>query len=84
MYKIFTSLVKFNIKYFVVFNAILNGVAFHVFLDSLLLMYKNIILYTAVEDSWESLLDYKEIKPVSLKGNQPQYSLEVLLLKLKF
>ena len=28
-------------------------------------------------------MDCKEIKPVNPKGNQPEYSLEVLLLKLK-
>ena len=31
----------------------------------------------------ESPLDYKESKPVNPKGNQPEYSLEGLLLKLK-
>ena len=31
----------------------------------------------------ESPLDCKEIKPLNPKGNQPQYSLEELLLKLK-
>ena len=31
----------------------------------------------------ESLLDFKEIKPVNPKGNQPEYSLEGLMLKLK-
>ena len=34
------------------------------------------------EDSWESL-DTKEIKPVHPEGNQPEYSLAGLLLKLK-
>ena len=34
------------------------------------------------EDSWESL-DGKEIKPVHPKGNQPWYTLEGLVLKLK-
>ena len=28
-------------------------------------------------------MDSKEIKPVSLKGNQPEYSLEGLMQKLK-
>ena len=31
----------------------------------------------------EHLLDSKEIKPVNPKGNQPEYSLEGLMLKLK-
>ena len=31
----------------------------------------------------ESPLDYKESKPVNPKGNQPEYSLEGLMLKLK-
>ena len=31
----------------------------------------------------EHLLDSKEIKPVNPKGNQPEYSLEELMLKLK-
>ena len=31
----------------------------------------------------KSPLDSKEIKPVNPKGNQPEYSLEGLLLKLK-
>ena len=31
----------------------------------------------------ESPLDCKEIKPVNAKGNQPEYSLEGLMLKLK-
>ena len=35
--------------------------------------------FGAVEDS----LDSKEIKPVNPKGNQPKYSLERLMLKLK-
>ena len=29
-------------------------------------------------------MNYKDIKPVHSKGNQPEYSLEGLLLKLKF
>ena len=32
----------------------------------------------------ESPLDCKEIKPVNPKGNQPEYSLEGLMLKIKF
>ena len=31
----------------------------------------------------EHLLESKEIKPVNPKGNQPEYSLEGLMLKLK-
>ena len=31
----------------------------------------------------ESPLDSKDIKPVNLKGDQPEYSLEGLMLKLK-
>ena len=31
----------------------------------------------------ESPLDCKKIKPVNPKGNQPEYSLEGLMLKLK-
>ena len=31
----------------------------------------------------ENPLDSKEIKPVNPKGNQPEYSLEGLMLKLK-
>ena len=37
-----------------------------------------------LEKTLESPLDYKEIKPVSPKGNQPWYSLEGLMLKLKY
>ena len=36
-----------------------------------------------VEKTFESPLDFKEIKPVSSKGNQLEYSLEGLMLKLK-
>ena len=38
-----------------------------------------------LEKTPESSLDSKEIKPVNLKGDQPlsEYSLEVLMLKLK-
>ena len=32
----------------------------------------------------ESPLDCKEIKPVNPKGNQPEYSLEGLMLKLQY
>ena len=38
--------------------------------------------YDAGEDS-ESPLDCKEIKPVNSKGNNPDYSLEGLKLKLQ-
>ena len=34
-------------------------------------------------DTLESPLDNKEIKPVRPKGNQPEYLLEGLMLKLK-
>ena len=34
-------------------------------------------------ETLESPLDSKEIKPVNPKGNQPEYSLEGLMLKLK-
>ena len=36
-----------------------------------------------LEKTLESPLDYKEIHPVNPKGNQPEYSLERLMLKLK-
>ena len=36
-----------------------------------------------VEDSFESPLDSKEIKPVNLKEINSEYSLEGLILKLK-
>ena len=36
-----------------------------------------------LEKTPESPLDSKEIKPVNPKGNQPEYSLEGLMLKLK-
>ena len=36
-----------------------------------------------LEKTLESPLDTKEIKPVNLKGNNPEYSLEGLMLKLK-
>ena len=36
-----------------------------------------------LEKTLESPLDSKEIKPVNPKGNQPEYSLEGLMLKLK-
>ena len=37
----------------------------------------------ALEKTLESPLDSKEIKPVNPEGNQPEYSLEGLILKLK-
>ena len=40
-------------------------------------------LSVGLEKTLESPLDYKEIKPVNLKGSQPGYSLEGLMLKLK-
>ena len=36
-----------------------------------------------LEKTLEAPLDCKEIKPVHLKGNSPEYSLEELMLKLK-
>ena len=36
-----------------------------------------------LEKTLESPLDCKEIKPVNPKGNQTEYSLEGLMLKLK-
>ena len=36
-----------------------------------------------LEKTFESPLDFKEIKPVNSKGNQLEYSLEGLMLKLK-
>ena len=37
-----------------------------------------------LEKSLESPLDCKEIKPVNPKGNNPEYSLEGLMLKLQY
>ena len=37
-----------------------------------------------LEKTLENPLDCKEIKPVNTKGNQPEYSLEGLLLKLQY
>ena len=46
---------------------------------------KNWCFWTLVlEKTLESPLDCKEIQPVHPKGNQPEYSLEGLMLKLKF
>ena len=36
-----------------------------------------------LEKTLETPLDSKEIKPVNPKGNQPEYSLEGLMLRLK-
>ena len=36
-----------------------------------------------LEKTLESPLGCKEIKPVNPKGNQPEYSLEKVMLKLK-
>ena len=45
---------------------------------------KNWCFQTVVlEKTLESPLDSKEIKPINRKGNQPSYSLEGLMLKLK-
>ena len=45
---------------------------------------KNLCFWTVVlGKTLESPLDCKEIQPVNLKGNQPEYSLEGLMLKLK-
>ena len=45
---------------------------------------KNLCFWTVVlEKALESPLDCQEIKPVNPKGNQPEYSLEGLMLKLK-
>ena len=38
----------------------------------------------ALEKTLERLLDCKEIKPVNLEGNQPEYSLEGLTLKRQY
>ena len=38
----------------------------------------------ALEKTLERLLYCKEIKPVNLKGNQPEYSLEGLMLKCQY
>ena len=37
-----------------------------------------------LEKTLESPLDCKEIQPVHPKGNQPEYSLEGLMLKLQY
>ena len=38
----------------------------------------------SLEKTFESPLDCKEIQPVHPNGNHPEYSLEELMLKLKF
>ena len=46
---------------------------------------KNRCFQTVVlENTLESPLDFKEMKPVNFEGNEPEYSLEGLMLKLKF
>ena len=42
------------------------------------------LLTVVLEKTLESSLDSKEIKSVHPKGNQPEYSLEELMMKLKF
>ena len=37
-----------------------------------------------VQQTLESLLDYREIKPISPKGINPEYSLEGLMLKFQY
>ena len=37
-----------------------------------------------LEKTLESSVDSKEIKPVNPKGTNPEYSLKVLMLKLRF
>ena len=41
------------------------------------------LVFLVLEKTLESPLDSKEIKPIDLKGSQPEYSLEGLWLKLK-
>ena len=41
------------------------------------------LLNCTLEKTLESPMDCKEIQPVNPKGNQPKYSLEGLMLKLK-
>ena len=40
-------------------------------------------LFLVLEKTLESPLDSKEIKPVNPKGNQPEYSLKGLMVKLQ-
>ena len=45
---------------------------------------KNRCFQTVVlENTLESPLDFKEMKPVNFEGNEPEYSLEGLMLKQK-
>ena len=44
---------------------------------------RNWCYWTVVLKTLKSLLDHKEIKPVNCKRNQPEYSFEGLMLKLK-
>ena len=47
-------------------------------------MLKNLCFQIVVlEKTLESCLDSQEIKTINPKGNQPEYSLERLMLKLK-
>ena len=41
------------------------------------------MMIVILEKTLESPLDFREIKPVNPEGNQPDYSLEGLMLKLK-
>ena len=43
---------------------------------------KNWFLWTVLKKTLESPLDSKEIQPINLKGDNPEYSLEGLMLKL--
>ena len=45
-------------------------------------IYKGCFWTVVLEKTLEGPLDYKEIQPVHLKGNRPEYSLEGLMLKL--
>ena len=45
---------------------------------------KNWCLWIVMLKTLESPLDCKEIKPVNLKGNQSEYSLQKLMLKLQY
>ena len=46
-------------------------------------MLKRCFQTVVLEKTFESPLDFKEIKPVNYKGNQLEYSLEGLMLKWK-
>ena len=45
---------------------------------------QRIVAFKVLEKTLESPLDCKEIKPVNIKKINPEYSLEELMLKLKF